>query len=56
MVDFRKSIDTAKNETSRTTENSTIENLIVDQAFIILPCCCFAFVMLKVSLIALGVV
>jgi hypothetical protein len=47
MVDSRKSRDTAKNETSRTTENSTIENHIIDRAIIILPWCCVAFAIVE---------
>jgi hypothetical protein len=39
MVGSRKSIDAGKNETSRTTENITIKNQIIDRAFIILPWC-----------------
>jgi hypothetical protein len=34
MVDSRKSIDAGKNEISRTTENSTIKNQIIDRAVI----------------------
>jgi hypothetical protein len=33
-IDSRKSIDAGKNETSITTENSTIENKIIDRAII----------------------
>jgi hypothetical protein len=55
-IDSRKSRDTAKNETSLTTENSTIQNQIIELAVIeILLLYCAAFAMVKDSLVMLGV-